>query len=71
MPAELERKLKAKARKKFGSTTSKPARKYIYGTMRKTGWEPQNNPYCSTEILTEGSHETVNVPNRTEVITSG
>jgi len=40
MPKKLERKLKRKARKKFGSTTSKRARKYIYGTLRKTGWTP-------------------------------
>jgi len=41
MPEKLERELKAKARKKFGSTTSERARKYIYGTMRKTGWRPK------------------------------
>jgi len=41
MPEEMERKLKAKAKKKFGSTTSKKARAYIYGTMRKTGWTPK------------------------------
>lgn len=40
MPKKLERALKAKARKKFGSTTSKRARAYIYGTMRDTGWKP-------------------------------
>jgi len=40
MPKALERKLKARARKKFHSTKSKRARKYIYGTMRKTGWKP-------------------------------
>lgn len=40
MPKAMERKLKANARKKFGSTTSTRARKYIYGTMRKTGWKP-------------------------------
>jgi len=41
MPKALERKLKRQARRKFGSTTSKRARKYIYGTMRKTGWRPK------------------------------
>jgi len=41
MPKVMERKLKAKARKKFGSTTSERARKYIYGTMRRTGWKPK------------------------------
>ncbi len=40
MPKALERKLKAQAKKKFGSTTSERARKYIYGTMRETGWVP-------------------------------
>ncbi|MDP2940222.1 MAG: hypothetical protein Q8O13_09130 [Candidatus Omnitrophota bacterium] len=40
MPKEMEEKLKVKARKLFGSTTSERARKYIYGTMRKTGWVP-------------------------------
>lgn len=40
MPKELEKKLKAEARKKFGSTTSERARKYVYGAMRKTGWKP-------------------------------
>jgi hypothetical protein len=39
MPAKLERKLKAEARKKFGSTTSERARRYIYGTMKKMGWK--------------------------------
>lgn len=40
MPEAMERDLKKQARKKFGSTTSERARKYIYGTMRKTGWVP-------------------------------
>jgi len=40
MPKKLERELKKEAKKKFGSTTSERARKYIYGTMRKTGWIP-------------------------------
>lgn len=40
MPTQLEQKLKKKARKKFHSTTSEKARKYIYGTLRKTGWIP-------------------------------
>jgi hypothetical protein len=40
MPKKMEEKLKKEARKKFGSTTSPRARKYIYGTMRKTGWKP-------------------------------
>jgi hypothetical protein len=40
MPKELERRLKKEAKKKFHSTTSKRARKYIYGTLRKVGWVP-------------------------------
>ena len=40
MPEKMERALKAKAKKKFGSTTSERARMYIYGTMRKSGWRP-------------------------------
>jgi hypothetical protein len=40
MPKELEKKLKKQAKKKFGTTKSERARKYIYGTMRKTGWVP-------------------------------
>ena len=35
MPKELHEKLKREARKKFGSTTSERARKYIWGTMNK------------------------------------
>jgi len=31
MPKAMERKLKKQAQKKFGSTTGKRARKYIYG----------------------------------------
>jgi len=40
MPVKLERKLKKQARSKFGSTVSKRARRYIWGTLRKTGWKP-------------------------------
>lgn len=42
MPEELERKLKKEAKKKFGSTKSERARRYIYGTMRKLGWTPSD-----------------------------
>lgn len=35
MPAELEKKLKKQARKKFGTSTSKRAKKYIYATINK------------------------------------
>ena len=41
MPKKLEEKLKREARKKFGTTTSKRARKYIYGALRGTGWKPK------------------------------
>lgn len=40
MPRKLETKLKKQALKKFGSTTSKRARAYIYGALRDTGWKP-------------------------------
>ena len=41
MPRKLERELKRRALKKFGSITSERARKYIYGTMRNMGWRPK------------------------------
>ncbi|MFA5133111.1 MAG: hypothetical protein WC444_07330 [Candidatus Paceibacterota bacterium] len=41
MPKELELALKKSASKKFGNTTSKRSRKYIYGTMRSMGWKPK------------------------------
>ena len=40
MPKKLHEKLKREARKKFGTITSKRAKKYIFGTMQKTGWKP-------------------------------
>lgn len=40
MPKMLEKTLKKLAREKFGSTKSKAARAYIYGTMRGLGWKP-------------------------------
>ena len=36
MPEQLERELKQKAKKKFGTTLSERARRYIYGTLRRT-----------------------------------
>ena len=42
MPKDLEKRLKKEAKKKFGSTTSERARKYIYGTLRKVGWTPSH-----------------------------
>lgn len=38
MPAKMERKLKAEAKKKGFS--GERADKYVYGTMRKQGWKP-------------------------------
>lgn len=38
MPIALERKLKARARKKGLKGERKNA--YVYGTMRKMGWRP-------------------------------
>ena len=35
MPKKMHEALKKEAKKKFGSTTSKRARKYIFGTMQK------------------------------------
>lgn len=39
MPEKLERELKAKARAK--GFTGDRFRRYVYGTLRKTGWKPQ------------------------------
>ena len=41
MPKKLEQKLKREARKKFGTTTSKRAKKYIFGGLRNAGWKPK------------------------------
>ncbi len=41
MPKTLELKLKNQARHKFGTTKSPRAKRYIYGTLRKTGWKPR------------------------------
>ena len=38
MPEALERKLKAEARKK--GFKGERADRYVYGTLRKTGWTP-------------------------------
>lgn len=42
MPKAMERALKREAKKKFGTTKSKRAGAYIYGTLRKTGWKPKS-----------------------------
>jgi len=39
MPKKMERKLKAEARKKFPGNKERQD-KYVYGTLRKTGWVP-------------------------------
>jgi hypothetical protein len=39
MPKEMERKLKAQAKKK--KMKGKRADAFVYGTMRKTGWKPK------------------------------
>jgi len=39
MPKKLERQLKATAREK--GFTGRRADKYVYGTLRKTGWKPK------------------------------
>jgi len=39
MPKALERKLKKKARKK--GLKGKRFNKYVFDTMRKTGWKPK------------------------------
>jgi hypothetical protein len=48
MPEEMERRLKAEAKKKGPSFYSKKkgllteqGRAYVYGAMRKTGWKPE------------------------------
>lgn len=38
MPKELERQLKSQARKK--GFKGERADRYVYGTLRKTGWKP-------------------------------
>lgn len=38
MPKDLEKKLKKEAKKKGFS--GKRADRYVYGTLRKTGWTP-------------------------------
>jgi hypothetical protein len=40
MPKALEKKLKAQARKKFPGNKERQD-KYVYGTLRKTGWRPK------------------------------
>ncbi len=51
MPEDLERRLKKEAKKKFGSTTSEKARRYIYGTLRKSGWTPSHQKKKKTRRI--------------------
>lgn len=39
MPKKLERELKTQARRKFPGNKERQD-KYVYGTLRKTGWKP-------------------------------
>lgn len=41
MPKELERKLKSEAIKR--GLSGPAADRYVYGTMRKTGWKPDKS----------------------------
>lgn len=43
MPVVLERKLKAKARKK--GLKGKRLKAYVYATLRKTGWKPKKRKH--------------------------
>jgi hypothetical protein len=45
MPEEMERNLKAKA-KKMGLGKERTGA-YVYGTMRKTGWKPSTQKHHS------------------------
>lgn len=38
MPKKAERALRQSAMRKFGSTTSERARRYIFGGLRHTSW---------------------------------
>jgi len=40
MPKKMEKELKAEARKKFPKDKERQD-KYVYGTLRKTGWKPK------------------------------
>jgi len=44
MPKALERKLKAEAQKKFPGDKERQD-KYVYGTLRKTGWVPSTQKH--------------------------
>ena len=49
MPVEMERKLKAQAKKKgFGEERTGA---YVYGTMRKQGWRPSREKVAKQNPL--------------------
>jgi len=41
MPEDLERQLKKQAREMFPNDKNRQ-RRYVYGTLRKTGWKPSS-----------------------------
>lgn len=47
MPVALEQKLRAKARKKWPGDKEQQDR-YVYGTLRKTGWQPRRKKHRKT-----------------------
>lgn len=49
MPEVLERKLRTQARKK--GFKGKRANRYVYGTLRKTGWTPSHQKIKSYKKL--------------------
>jgi hypothetical protein len=51
MPATLERALKSAARKKHLGKERTGA--YVYGTMRKMGWKPDNKSRVRALITTK------------------
>ena len=67
MPKEMHERLKRTAKKKFGTTTSKQARRYIYGTMLKA----EGNPHTTTCIISAEGEAEVSIPNKTDFITAG
>ncbi len=56
MPEQLERKLKAKAATKFPGDQKRQDR-YVYGTLRKTGWKPGNPTVEAHEVKVDRSWE--------------
>lgn len=46
----MERELKKEALKKFGTTKSKRASAYIFGTMYRAGWRRNSNGSMSRQV---------------------